>query len=133
MMIRMYRSALFSLLVVTGLALSGCDYWPPALQAQIEQLRSEVQTSSMEKTQLQSQLNDLARAKQELQARVDDLDRMNREKSGMISSLQTEVETLRAKVVKAMAPKAPAKAAVKPAAKPAPKASAKKKAPAKRT
>lgn len=132
MRIRLYRPALFSLLVVTGLALSGCDYWPPALQAEIEQLRSEVQTSNMEKTQLQSQLNDLAGAKQDLQARVDDLDRMNREKAGMISSLQHEVEALRAKAVKAAAPKVAAKAAAKPAAKSAPKSTTKKKTPLKR-
>ena len=27
-----------------ALGLVGCDYWPPALQAEIEQLRSEAQT-----------------------------------------------------------------------------------------
>lgn len=133
MMIRMYRPVLFSLLVVTGLALSGCDYWPPALQAQIEQLHSEVQTSNMEKAQLQSQLNDLASAKQDLQTRVDNLERMNREKTGLISSLQNEVETLRARAAKAAAPKTSAKATAKPAPKPAHKAPAKKKTPAKRT
>ncbi|NJL17540.1 MAG: hypothetical protein HC938_10400 [Nitrospira sp.] len=31
------------------LGLVGCDYWPPALQAQIEQMRSETQTLTMEK------------------------------------------------------------------------------------
>lgn len=129
MMIRKSRSVQFALLAVMGLTLSGCDYWPPALQAQIEQLRTEVQTATMEKAQLQNQLNDLAKAKQDLQTQVDDLARMNREKTGMISSLQNQVETLRVKAVKAMAPKAPAKTATKPSAK----TSAKKKAPAKRT
>ena len=127
------QRTLVGVMTVTGLALSGCDYWPPALQAQLEQVRSEVQTVNMEKAQLQNQINDLSKAKQDLQTQVDDLSRMNREKSGMISSLQNQVDALRVKAVKAMAPKAPAKAAAKPAAKPAAKAPAKKKAPAKRT
>jgi len=127
------QRTLVGAVAVIGVALSGCDYWPPALQAQLEQVRSEVQTVNMEKAQLQNQINDLSKAKQDLQTQVDDLSRMNREKTGMISSLQNQVEALRAKAVKAMAPKAPAKAAAKPAAKPAAKTPAKKKAPAKRT
>lgn len=123
------QRTLVGVVAVTGLALSGCDYWPPALQAQLEQVRSEVQTVNMEKAQLQNQVNDLSKAKQDLQTQVDDLSRMNREKTGMIASLQSQVDTLRAKAVKTMAPKASAKAAAKPAAK----TPAKKKAPAKRT
>ena len=106
-------------MVLVGLLLTmtGCDYWPPALQAQVEQLRSETQTLTMEKTQLQNHVNDLTKAKQDLQTQIDDLGRMNREKTGMINSLQNQLDTLRAKTVKAMAPKTPAKATVKPAAK----------------
>jgi chaperonin cofactor prefoldin len=51
--------------------LAGCDYWPPALQTQIEQLRSELQTVTMEKAQLQTQLTSLSRAKDDLQMQVD--------------------------------------------------------------
>mgnify|MGYP003333640434 FL=1 len=115
-------------ILVMGMAMTGCDYWPPALQAQIEQLRTEVQTVTMEKAQLQNQVNDLSKAKQDLQTQIDELSRMNREKTGMISSLQNQLDALRAKAVKAMAPKAPAKAAAKPAAKATAKAPAKKKA-----
>jgi len=125
------RQASRSLSAVCGvgllLGMTGCDYWPPALQAQIEQLRSETQTLTMEKTQLQSQLNELSKAKQDLQTQIDDLSRMNREKTGLITSLQNQLETARAKAVKAMAPKAPAKTAVKPAAKQPAKQPAKKK------
>jgi septal ring factor EnvC (AmiA/AmiB activator) len=125
------RQARTSLGLVFGAALvfglTGCDYWPPALQAQIEQLRSETQTLAMEKTQLQAQVNELSKAKQDLQIQVDDLSRVNREKTGLITSLQHQVDQLRAKAVKAMAPKAPAKAAIKPAAKPLAKQPAKKK------
>ena len=133
-MVKVLRQRLLvGVVAVMGVAVSGCDYWPPALQAQVEQLRSEVQTVNMEKAQLQNQINDLSKAKQDLQTQVDDLGRMNREKTGMISSLQNQVEALRVKAVKAMAPKAPAKAVAKPTAKPAAKAPVKKKVPAKRT
>ena len=64
------------------LGLVGCDYWPPALQAEIEQLRSEAQTLTIEKTQLQAQVIELSKTKQELQGQLDELSRINREKTG---------------------------------------------------
>jgi TolA-binding protein len=129
MVMRRQRKTFLSLVMGIGLlvGLTGCDYWPPALQAQIEQLRTESQTLAIEKTQLQTQLSDLARSKQDLQTQIDDLSRMNREKTGMITSLQNQLETVRAKAVKAMAPKPPAKVAAKSATKPAAKPPVKRK------
>ena len=89
-----------------AVSLVGCDYWPPTLQDEIEQLRAEIQTLTMEKTQLQAQVVDLTRMKQELQGQMDDLSRTNREKGVIISGLQSQLETLRIKAVKAMSPKA---------------------------
>ncbi|MDF0666904.1 MAG: hypothetical protein P0119_12635 [Nitrospira sp.] len=118
-----------------ALGLVGCDYWPPALQAEIEQLRSEIQTLTMETTQLQAQVADLSKIKQELQGQVDELSRINREKTGMITSLQNQLDATRARALKAMAPKTSphkkpakpaAKAAARPASKTAPKAPANK-------
>ncbi len=101
-----------------ALGLAGCDYWPPALQAEIEQLRSETQTLSLEKTQLQAQVTDLSKSKQELQGQIDELSRINREKSGMITSLQHQLDAARARMLKGMAPKAPAhKTSTKPTVK----------------
>ncbi|MDF0675475.1 MAG: hypothetical protein P0120_14225 [Nitrospira sp.] len=100
------------------LGLVGCDYWPPALQAEIEQLRSEIQTLTMETTQLQAQVTDLSKIKQELLGQVDELSRINREKTGMITSLQNQLEATRARALKAMAPKAsPHKKLAKPTAR----------------
>lgn len=104
------------------LSLVGCDYWPPALQAQIEQMRSETQTLAMEKAQLQGQVMDLSKAKQEVQSQMDELNRMNREKTAMIMSLQKQLDVVRAKTVKSMSSKAaqrktPAKSKVNPAPK----------------
>jgi septal ring factor EnvC (AmiA/AmiB activator) len=92
--------------VGVAVSLAGCDYWPPTLQDEIEQLRAEIQTLTMEKTQLQAQVGDLSRVKQELQGQMDDLSRVNREKGAIISGLQSQLEALRIKAVKAMSPKA---------------------------
>jgi chromosome segregation ATPase len=110
-----------------SVGLSGCDYWPPALQTQIEQLRSELQSATMEKTQLQNQLASISKLKDDLQAQVDDLSRANRDKSSMMNSLQNSLTASQERLAKS------AKAgAVKPSAKVTKKASAKKKAPAKK-
>ena len=109
-----------------ALGLAGCDYWPPALQAEIEQLRSEAQTLTMEKTQLQAQITDLSQSKQELQGQLDELSRISREKTGMITSLQNQLDATRARAVKAMAPKAsPHKTPVKPTGRTATKPTSK--------
>jgi outer membrane murein-binding lipoprotein Lpp len=108
-----------ALCLTLGMSLAGCDYWPPALQVQIEQLRSEIQTLSMEKSQLQAQVNDLSNVKGDLLAKVDDLSRLNRDKSGMITSLQNQLDATRARYMKAISPKAPAhKSPAKLTAKP---------------
>ncbi|MBM4139339.1 MAG: hypothetical protein FJ244_07705 [Nitrospira sp.] len=93
------------------LSVAGCDYWPPALHAQLEELRSEMDTLNMEKTQLQSQVNDLSMARQDLQLRFDELSRVNREKTEVIAGMQRRLEASRGKGSKVLAlGKAPAKA-----------------------
>ena len=82
------------LVIAVAMTLSGCDYWPPALQTQIEQLRSELQAVTMEKAQLQNQMSTLAKVKDDLQVQVEDLSRLNRDKSKMIASLQSSVTAL---------------------------------------
>ncbi len=108
---------------------TGCDYWPPALQAQIEQLRSETATLNMEKTQLQSQLTDLSKARQELQSHFDELSRLNREKTELIASLQRRLDTSHHKGSKVLAS---SKALAKSTAKSSAKTPVKKKATVKR-
>ena len=124
------------LVIAMAAMLSGCDYWPPALQTQIEQLRSELQTVTMEKAQLQTQMASLAKSKDDLQAQVDDLVRTNRDKGAMIASLQSSVTSLQERLAKSSKPAmpkiastkpAPMKHAVKPAVKTAQKAPLKKK------
>lgn len=111
---------LATLLSMMGMGLSGCDYWPPALQAEIEQLRSELQTTTAEKSRLERQLADMTKAKDDLQARVEDLTRLSRERAGQITTLEATLAAEREKVAKlskGTAKKAPAKTSAKTPAK----------------
>jgi septal ring factor EnvC (AmiA/AmiB activator) len=109
-------------ITLASVGLSGCDYWPPALQTQIEQLRGELQSVTMEKAQLQSQLASLAKAKDDLQTQVNDLSRANQDKSVMITSLQNGLAAAQGRLAKS-SKVATAKAST---LKPPPKAPAKK-------
>jgi peptidoglycan hydrolase CwlO-like protein len=120
-------------LTIISAGLSGCDYWPPALQTQIEQLRSELQNVTMEKAQLQNQLASFTKAKDDLQAQVDDLSRAGRDKSTMINSLQNSLAATQERLAKSAKSATPKAVIAKPAAKTAQKAPVKKKTPAKTT
>ncbi len=131
MMVR--NLAAVAVITIFSVGLSGCDYWPPALQTQIEQLRSELQTATVEKTQSQNQLASITKVKDDLQAQVDDLSRANRDKSSMINSLQNSLAAAQERLAKSAKVATPKAGAVKPSAKVTQKASAKKKAPSKAT
>lgn len=120
-------------ITIASIGLSGCDYWPPALQTQIEQLRSELQMVTMEKTQLQNQLASFSKVKDDLQAQVDDLTRANRDKSTMINSLQNSLSAAQARLLTSAKVATPKASTVKPSAHVKQTAPAKKKAPAKAT
>ena len=117
-------------ITIFSVGLSGCDYWPPALQTQIEQLRSELQSATVEKTQFQNQLASLTKVKDDLQAQVDDLARANRDKTSMINSLQNSLAAAQERLAKSAKVATPKSGAAKPSAKVTQKAPAKKKAPA---
>jgi peptidoglycan hydrolase CwlO-like protein len=120
-------------IAIVSVGLSGCDYWPPALQTQIEQLRSELQSVTLEKTQLQNQFASFAKVKDDLQAQVDELSRANRDKSTMINGLQNSLAAAQERLAKSAKVTTPKAGAVKPSAKVRQKAQAKKKSPAKAT
>lgn len=120
-------------ITLSAMSLSGCDYWPPALQTQIEQLRSELQTATAEKAQLQNQLASLSKVKDDLQAQVDDLARANRDKSSMINGLQNSLAAAQERLAKSVKVATPKVSAPKPSAKVTQKAPTKKKSAAKAT
>jgi len=125
-MMRVRQANAWGLMLGIGVALAtltGCDYWPPALQAQIEQLKAEAQTAAAEKTSLDNQLKEAVKAKEDLQARLDELTRLNRELAGNVATLKQALDAEKEKTAKL------GKSGAKPAA---PKATAKPAAPAKK-
>jgi len=103
-----------------GVGLSGCDYWPPALQAQLEQLRAEAQGFAAERAKFDSQLAQTARTRDELQARVAELTNQNQDLTGKLTALEQSLAAEREKAAKTGKPAAKgakAKGAKKPAAK----------------
>jgi peptidoglycan hydrolase CwlO-like protein len=100
-------------ITLVSVSVSGCDYWPPALQTQIEQLQSELQSATIEKAQLQSQLTSIAKVK--------DLSRASQDKSTMIASLQNGLAAAQERLAKSARVAAPKVGAVKPSIKVAPK------------
>lgn len=116
----------FGALMMMSMAMSGCDYWPPALQAQIEQLQQESQIATAERAKMIAQLNESNGAKQELQARVDDLTRSNRELTGRMSGLEQALIAERDKTSR-LAKASSRTVSAKPIAKPAAKKTMKKK------
>jgi len=112
------------------IGITGCDYWPPALQAQIEQLQAEAQTATAERAKLLNQLNETTKIKDELQARLDEMTRANRDLMAKVSTLEQTLTAEREKAARAVKTTAkPAKTAVKPAVK---KTDKKKSAPVKK-
>ena len=120
-------------ITIVSVGLSGCDYWPPALQTEIEQLRSELQSATAEKTQLQNQFASFTKVKDDLQGQVDSLSRTNRDQSTMIKSLQGSLSAAQERLAKSAKVATPKAGAAKPSAKATKKAPAKKKTPAKAT
>ena len=112
------RAARWGSLIALALTVSGCDYWPPALQVQIEQLRTDLQTATTERAKLESQLSETTKLKDELQVRIEALGRENQHMTTRISGLEAQVQTFQEKLNKAATGKKPAPAkSPKPAAK----------------
>jgi peptidoglycan hydrolase-like protein with peptidoglycan-binding domain len=59
------------------LSLGGCDYWPPSLHDQIEELRSELNDALDDREKLSQELTDLRTTQSSLQQEVDAKDRKN--------------------------------------------------------
>jgi septal ring factor EnvC (AmiA/AmiB activator) len=117
------------LLVAAVLALSGCDYWPPALQAQIEQLKGDLQIAAAERAKLETQLKEMGQMRDQLQVRADELTRLNRELAARVQTLETNLKTEQdksAKLTKGVKT-APAKTSAKTSTKSTAKSTGKKK------
>jgi peptidoglycan hydrolase-like protein with peptidoglycan-binding domain len=69
------------------LSLAGCDYWPPALHGQIEELRAELNDALDDRQRLSQELTDLRATQRPLQQKVDTKDRENETLQQQMASL----------------------------------------------
>lgn len=78
--------------------LSGCDWWPPALQQRIGQQEAQVQALGKEKTALQGKVAELTKA-------VDDCKAQAAQSVKVQADLQAQVDQLKADLEAALAKK----------------------------
>ena len=115
------------LMGLTALLLTGCDYWPPALQAEIERLQNEVKQAATERATLEEQLNTTTKLRDDAQTKVEELTRSNQELAAKVAHLDHVLIAERQKMAKMIeaARKAPAKTGTKVATKVAAKSTSK--------
>jgi len=114
-------AGLAGLIMMMALGVSGCDYWPPALQAQIEQLKSEAQAVAAEKAKSDSHVATLTTEKAALVNKVEELSRLLKTRADQVASLEQSLSAEREKVAKMSAKPAAKAAAAKKKAVAAPK------------
>ncbi len=85
------RRGFFACALVLAMSLGGCDYWPPALLAQLEQLRSTVQDLSDERAQLEAQLREATLLRDELQGRLNEATRENGDLKVRLARLERDL------------------------------------------
>ncbi len=86
------RRGFLACALVLAMSLGGCDYWPPALLAQLEQLRSTVQDLSDERAQLEAQLREATLLRDELQGRLNEATRENGDLKVRLARLERDLE-----------------------------------------
>jgi len=103
------------------LGMSGCDYWPPALQAQIEQLKADAQSVTAEKTKVDAHVATLTTEKAALVNKIEEMSRLLKTRADQVASLEQSLSAEREKVAKMSAKPAAKAAAAKKKAVAAPK------------
>ena len=74
------RSGVLAVIAFTGIAsvgLAGCDYWPPALQTQIETLRAQLNDALDDRQRLDHELEELKTTQSSLQREIEEKAREN--------------------------------------------------------
>lgn len=113
------RHSFVALTGLLSLCLSGCDYWPPALQAQLEELRADVQDLSDERAELLRLLDEAVKSREALQAKLDEITLVNQELNTRLTAMnkgawmQQRELALAAGLVKGAAPSARTKSMAK--------------------
>ena len=82
---------------ILSLSLTGCEYWPPALLAQLEQLRIHLQDLADERAELEAQLRETAFDQEDMRAGMDNLQRENQQLRRQLASAERSRMAIHAK------------------------------------
>ncbi len=80
--------------------LSGCEWWPPALQQRIEQQEVQVQSLGMEQAALQAKMTQATKAVGECNTQVEQATKTQADLQTQVDQLKTALEEAEAKLVK---------------------------------
>jgi len=78
-------------LMLAGVGLSGCDYWPPALHHELEQLRADLNDALDERQRLDNDNVELRTQHASLQREVEEKHRENEELRSRLTTLTTQL------------------------------------------
>ena len=96
--VRLFRKNTLLVLIAMGLAtsigLSGCDYWPPALHSQIEELRADLNDALDERQRLDIENSELRKLQASMQQEVEDKSHENDELRSRLAAQTKEKEQL---------------------------------------
>lgn len=90
-----------SIALCAGLGLSGCDYWPPALLEEIEELRRDLNDALDERQRFEQKLQDLRSQQVVLQREMEEKTRENEDLQQRIAKLTAVAEHTRSTPAKA--------------------------------
>jgi peptidoglycan hydrolase CwlO-like protein len=77
--------------------LSGCDWWPPALQERIGQQEAQVQALGKEKTALQGKVAELTKAASDCKAQAEQGAKAQADLQAQVDQLKADLEAALAK------------------------------------
>ncbi|GKS56934.1 hypothetical protein YTPLAS18_04610 [Nitrospira sp.] len=78
---------------IAALVLTGCDYWPPALQSEIADLRAALHETMDERLRLSQELLELKNSHDAMRKEIEDKARANRELQRQVAQLSRNVRT----------------------------------------
>jgi len=93
------RSRVAGMLAAVGclMVLSGCDWWPPALQERIGQKEAQVTALGKEKTALQGKVAELTKAADDCKAQAAEGAKAQAELQAQVDQLKADLEAALAK------------------------------------
>jgi uncharacterized coiled-coil DUF342 family protein len=80
------------------IGLSGCDWWPPALQQQIAELDAKVQGAEAEKSALLRKMADASQAAEDCRAKSDQMAKAQADLQARVDQLQAALADAQAKL-----------------------------------